>query len=390
MATSSEVLQKLIAAAYKGPVFGAGVSFGADAAARLLLIQKQIAAIAAISSGQLYACIERGMPEYNSHDVKRILGEIAPKAISFCPALAAGELATDADTKALAATASAIGTMYFADQTMDRGDEAMVLAIEQLCGHQPKVPATLARVVAARLAAIQDIQRHIRSFALPEDAPYVLNCYDQQVLYNEIGLHKMSVRYKALPKKDQHAFLAEHAPMAAWYMVSDAGLPSVASSLYAIYRHHDRQLPTLAEVHTDKKMKQFLQMCNVVARIGDEVGDWPVDAGQHKEWGVFSINPFNQYHPHFVATLCDLAGLTNPERIAWLQKAFKDFHSSDAARQTYTQQIPEVFFTHARESFLALSPAFVHKYKRYITLCMRVLEIAQVNMAGDRALAGQS
>ncbi len=389
MATQSQVLQKLIAAAYAGPVFGKDVSFGADATARLGDIAGQIAAIAGICNADLQQCVQQAIPEYTPKDVVRILGEIAPKAVSFCPALAAGELLGDANTKRLASAASAIGTMYFADQTMDRGDEAMVLAIEKLCGDQPKIPAKLAAGVASRLAALGDIKRHIDDLALPEDAPFVLDCYDQQVLYNEVGMHRLSAAYKALPKQKQPAFLSEHSAQAARFLVADAGLPSVSAPLYAIYRQNDNSLPPLSEVHGDSTMKAFLQMCNAVARIGDEVGDWWVDAGNDPAWGVFSLNPFNHYHPSFVGELCDLAGMSDQQQVAKLQQAFKDFHTSEGARKKYTTEIPALFFAHARQYTADLPPAFRKKYGLYITLCMRVLEIAHVNMIGDIALAGK-
>lgn len=390
MSTQAEMLQKLITAAYEGPVFGRGVSFAPETVERLPVIQAQIVAIADICNKELYATVQTGMPEYDELNIKRLLGEIAPKSVSFCPALAAGELTGDDNTRRLAGAAGAIGTMYFADQTMDRGDEAMVLAIERLCGQSPVVPANLEDAVTARLLALQDMKKHIDSFALPEDAPYVLECYDEQVLKNEVGLHRLSADYLECTADEQETFLGTHGAEAANFMVADAGLPSVSAALYSIYRANDSSLPPLSAVHGDSMMRLLLQTCNAVARIGDEVGDWQVDAGQDKDWGVFSINPFNQYHPKFIARLCELAGITDSSMVDSLQHSFKNFHNSDAMREQYTREIPAVFFAHARETFEKLPQEFIKKYGLYINLCRRVLEISQVNMMGDRALAGRN
>lgn len=108
------------------------------------------------------------MPECHEEEISAIVGQIAPKTVSFCPALAVGELD---DTLRLSASATAIGLMYWADQTMDRGDESMPIAIELFGGHGTPVPKKRAKVVHSRLAALNHIEDKIGELARPEDPP---------------------------------------------------------------------------------------------------------------------------------------------------------------------------------------------------------------------------
>lgn len=374
----SNVLEELIQAAYAGSVFGANNSFPRDALKKIHTIQEQIYAIKLIFTNELSTCIHTAMPQLSAKEIQRILKEIGPKAIAFCPALAAGELAGDENLHRLGAAASAIGIMYFADQSMDRGDIVMAKAIEEL---QNPTGKKLTPELASRVHALQSIQSNIEKLASPEDVPIVLDCFNQQVLYNEVLLYKLSLAYTKT--KDKQTFLASHANHLVELMVIDAGFPSVTTSLYAIYRQNDPQLLPLADVHGDNEIKTLLQICNAVVRIADEVGDWEIDAGHHPEWGVFSINPLNQYHPAIVTRFCELAHINNEDIRLSLQQLCRDFHTNP---KKYGPQITDILFNHARD-YINNLPSHMQVYSRYILLCKRVLEIGYVNMIGDQALA---
>lgn len=384
----STILNDLIMAAYSGAVFGPGKSFGLDVLRQMPVVLKQIESIGDIFYTELDVCIRKAMPDWSDSEVRKIMKEIGPKAVSFCPALTAGELTGKDDIHRLAAAASAIGVMYFADQSMDRGDETMVAAIEELCGYNPIVSQEDTSKVHSRLAALQHIESNVNNLALTDDAPFVLDCYNKQVLYNEVLLHKLSLEYLQLESTDkQQEFLGRYAEQLAMLMVIDAGFPSVTASLYAIYRQNDSDLLPLSVVHADENILKILRICNTVVRIADEVGDWEIDAGHHPEWGTFSINPFNQYHPAIVFRLCELAYIQDDALVASLQQAFREFHTSKENTERYGKYITDTFFNHIRGYINELPGDVVNMHSRYITLCKRVLEIGSVNIMGDKALA---
>jgi hypothetical protein len=381
MAAKTSVLDDLIHAAYKGPVFGPHESFGHNAASRVNTIQEQIKEIGLIFNNELSACIHTAIPKLSDTEIQQIIKEIGPKAVAFCPALTAGELVGNENLQRLARAACAIGVMYFADQSMDRGDELMPKAIEAL---QSSRAAHAEKGITARLSSLGYIQANIKRLALPEDTPIVLDCFNHQVLYNEVLLHNLSLEYMKINKRKRTVFLTAHADQIARLMVVDAGFPSVTSSLYAIYRQNDPNLLPLSVVHNDEAIVKLLQICNTVVRIADEVGDWEIDAGHHPQWGVFSINPFNQYHPAIITKFCELASINDSSLQLSLQAAFRDFHTDTERHGSY---ITTTFFNHARDYINNLSPDIQTAHSRYILLCKRVLEIGHVNMMGDKALA---
>lgn len=387
MTSQSSVLDDLIKAAYRGTVFGQHESFAQDSISKIDTIHEQIKDIGAIFNVELYTAIKKAMPDLSDENVQRIMKEIGPKAVGFCPALTAGELTGEENVRRLAAAASAIGVMYFADQTMDRGDELMVSAIERLNGASNDVTGGEVNEIATRRSALDHIKSNIDALALPEDAPIVLDCYNQQVLHNEVLLHKLSVQYSQLDKSQQQDFLAQNAKQIVDLMVVDAGFPSVTTALYAIYRQNDTALLPLAEVHGDESISRLIQICNAVVRIADEAGDWEVDAGHHPEWGIFVINPFNQYHPDIIARFCELASIEDEEVKSSLQQAFKEFHTDKETTRKNASYITRIFFDHVRDYVNALPDDVRKKHSRYILLCKRVLEIGHVNMMGDIALS---
>lgn len=387
MDQTSHTLDTLIQTTFRGPVFGPDNAFGVDAASHIPDIKKQVAIIAQDFKSELTRCITSALPTADTPTVARLLEEITPKSVTFCPALTAGELMGDDNTRRLAGAASAIGIMYFADQSVDRGDEYMVEAIEYLCGK--KQPRSIPPEVMARLASLQRIRANIQTFALPEDVPYVLDCYDQQVLANEAALHTISNDYLQANAEDRRILLENSVDDIARRMIIDAGFPSVTASLYAIYRQNDATLAPLADVHADPAIQELLRLCNVVVRIADELGDYDIDAGHQPEWGTFSINPFNQYHPRFFELFCTQAAIHNPMIVGQLQQACEAFsHAEPNERIQLAASIAQLLFNHIRRVFDTLPEHLTSRHGLYVQLCKRVLEIGHVNMAGDKALAG--
>jgi hypothetical protein len=325
---------------------------------------------------QLVDLITAGMPEVpHAAMAKIVTSEIMPKTLAFCPALTVGEVD---DPVRLGAVASAVALMYWGDQTMDRGDAAMPQAIELLGGTAQSTDP----IVQARFKALCGIEQKIRHLARPEDAPYVLACFYDQVLKHEVYLHRLSKDYQAVA--DKPAFVAEHAVRIAEITTISAGFPSISSSLYAIYRQAQPDLPPLKAVYANSDMTQLLQVCNVVVRLWDELGDWQMDAGHDPSKGLFVINPFNEYNPAMLQRFCELADIRNASHSKALQKAVGEFHHD---RQAHTATVLQVLSEHTRSYFANLKPDLVAEYGQYITLCKRVMEIGYVNRIGDIALA---
>ncbi len=380
--TTDERLQQFLDATWANPVMGNTFEGGRE---RYLEIAGQLGAIAAIATPELTSYVHEGMPEWDETEAKRVVGqEILRKTLAFCPALTNGELGDQIERQSAATTA--VGLMYWGDQTMDRRDPHMAKACELLGRVDPQETTGKVR---ARLTALGRIEDKINYLARPEDAPFVLTCFYDQVLNNEARTQKLSQRY--LASSDQQEFLARNGSDLAEISTVSAGFPSISSSLYAIYRQQNRQLPPLSEINASIPMQDMLRVCNVTVRIWDELGDWKMDRGDDPSMGMFVINPFNQYHESFVGRFCELGGINDVRQRDSLQRAFVDFHKSPEARETGSAHILETFRVHARDYMMGLDrqlpPDLRERYDQYITLCKRVLEIGYVNHIGDIALA---
>jgi hypothetical protein len=386
MADRADLLNQLLALTHEGPVFGEGLAFGPLNNARAGLITRQTGDIAEALSKRLLPCLQKALPDASAEHISRNLSEVVPKTAAFVPALAAGELTGARNTHNLTLAATAVGCMYIADQLTDRGDERMLRAIE--------TPRQTPGVVSAnpRNAILLQMRADIYELALADDASIVFECFDQKVLRNEARLHRLSGAYAKLDGTGQQTFLAHHAKELAVLMVEDAGFQSVTSVLHAAYRRQNPGLPSVAELHNDPSIKQIIQVCNAAARIADEYGDWWMDAGSDPRYGVFSINPFNQYHPIMLETFCRLAGIEDAQEIAAIQTACKKFHTSNAQRQVSGRYITERFFDQMRHYInqYRTTHANSHRFTTYMTLCMRVGEISFINMMGDITLAPES
>ncbi|HSE29276.1 MAG TPA: hypothetical protein VLA77_01690 [Candidatus Saccharimonadales bacterium] len=367
----SDILVKLLNQTWSSPVFGD--SF-------INVNQKAvIAQIKQITNGvknDLTKIIGMGMPELTQDQVNEIVGQIVPKTVSFCPALTAGEIT---DTKKLQAAATAIGVMYWGDQTMDRGDMSMPFALKRLGGQNVDVPAEIRYLVEARLEALRQIEAQIAFFAKSEDVEIVLSCFVEQVLANEVKLHELSLRYLRAQNKDK--FITSNAKEIARLMVVDAGFPSVSSSLYAIYRHENARLIPLSQLYADMQITTLLQICNAVVRAADEFGDWKMDRGHDAKWGIFVINLFNQANHALINEFLSLAEIKPTLQIT---DAFLNFAEN---REKNGAFLMKVFFDHIKEHIKNLPEHTAKKNEHYILLCKRVLEIGKVNELGDIELS---
>ncbi len=368
---------------WESPVFGD--AFGEIAPDRLCRAQRQMSEIADQVTTDLTEYITEATPRLEQGAVLQVIkGEILKKTIAFCPALTAGELD---DTRRLSDVATAVGLMYWADQTMDRGSSTMHCAVRLLDADPRTVAAEALPDVRRKHRALMRIEEKVRSFANPEDADLVLDCFYGQVLQNEACMRDLSIGHQMAG--DRYTFLGRHAARIANTLTVNAGFPSIASSLYAVYRQHDASLPPLSDVYADTHMTEMLQRCNATVRLWDELGDWEMDQGSNPSKGVFALNLFNQHHPAIIKGFCDLAGIRDPEMQTNLQELFSTFHDSKGAREVNGYQIEGIFLDHIRK-YMNGSPgelpgSFI-EFGQYWALSRRVLEIGYANRVGDIAL----
>jgi hypothetical protein len=376
-------LQSFLEASWRNPVFGD--TFPASSPHRLQLAAERLGAIATAVVPELGGYIAEGMPD-QSPEVTAVIvkKEILDKTLAFVPALT---LHMDIDDVArLQAVTTAVGLMYWGDQTMDRGDTHMPLAIRRL----PKPSPTDNSPVGRRARSLSRIEDKVAELARPEDAPLVLPTFYDQVLLHEVRANELSQAYEALAPADQPAFLTEHAREFAEITTISAGLPSVACSIYAIRRQHDPSLPSLPDVYADSRMTDMLQVSNVIVRLWDDYGDCAMDAGDTDK-GVFAINPFNQYHPAMVERFCELAHIDNPAIRASMQAAFKGFHDDPAAREVRGAYILATLRNHIRgymerlEASLRGGPD--EGLLTFVNTVKPVVEIGYVNTLGDIAMS---
>lgn len=354
-----------------------------DNTERLAWAEEQLAAVKAVATAEVVATLKAGMPEESMSRIQDIVErEILPKTLAFCPALTVNERLQDVSR--LGAVTAAVSYMYWGDQTMDRGDAAMFSAIQLLNG--VSIPAEQdTSLVRARYKALMAIEVKINQLAKPEDAPFVLACFNDQVLGNEAAMHDLSQQY--LDSKRAPTFLAKHARQLADLMTVSAGFPSISSSLYAIYRQHDASLPALPAIYANEHMVNLLQVCNVVVRLWDELGDWEMDSGKYPESGKFVVNPFNQYDPAIIDHFNDLAAIKDQEQRKSMHQAFQNFHNSTKERRSASTYILDTLSRHIRHYIATLPAVTRQEFSQYIELCKRVLEIGYVNHIGDMELA---
>ncbi len=396
MSAQSGLLKQLLDVTHKGYVFGEDAAFGPSDAARRAAIGAQTSQIIADAGVELAKVLSMALPEATKQEVAAHVRQITTKAGAFVSALTAGDLTGKDNTRWLTQAVMAVCAMYAADQLTDRGDISARLSIEQFIGMDPRIDPGDMELVAARTGILTFMGETIDELAAEGDGPHVMVCFDQLVLGNEARLQQLSDQYVDLPEDASRAFLGKHAVTIADLMVADAGFQSVTSVLHTIYRRNDPSLPTIKELHANPVIVRTIQVCNVVARVADERGDWWMDAGNDPRYGVFSINPFNQYHPQLVARLCELAGIVDAAEVEQLQEHFQAFSlaapDDQQTRDHHGQSVTDCFFKRMRDQVIGLErelPAGTfQRFRRYITLCMRVGEISFANMLGDIHMAG--
>jgi hypothetical protein len=322
----------------------------------------------------------KSMPDATNGTVPDVMEQIASKSTAFCAAIAAGEID---DTDRLCAAALSIALVYWIDQSMDRGDEAMLTAVNALSrdgltpsSENPSLPP----LAAARFNGLQALETQVRRLSRPEDGPILLQTVFTDTLMQEARVWELSQRY--LTYASQGQFWAKHADEVARLSITNGALIYVTAAIYAIYRWHRPDLPSLSEIFDQKLIMVLMRgPCNAAIRLYDDLGDRFVDSGMYPQWGGFYLNIFNQTHPAYLSRFLHHAHVHNPQDVHALTSAFR-------AKSARSNRYIVGFFTNMlRQRMAALPPGIWQQYGTFLKLAKRVLEAGYVNTMGDMYLA---
>jgi hypothetical protein len=327
--------------------------------------------------------------------------QLLGKGGAFITALGVFELDPKTDWLAALQLMSGLG-MYGSDQGMDRGFKPMITAIRLVddCGERVESPETDELLFAGGDAVRRClgflgvmIGDPINKYTHWTDTGIIRRHFYGNVLGNELRHRELTDAYL----RDSERFWELDAEELARITTISAGFPSISASWYAIFRQQDYMLgreqamPELMRLYQDDRIRELDQVCNVVARLLDELGDWHMDSGE-TDMGIFVVNPFNQYDERFVDEYCKLGNITGDTRDK-LQDAIANFHGD---RPHHKAVVMDLLKAHIREYMDAVDnwvkgPTVDSKlrlgYLRYVTMCKRVMEICFVNAIGDPALA---
>ncbi len=325
--------------------------------------------------------VEWMQPDVPETDVGEIIRQLGPKSTAFCSAIAAGEID---DIERLIAVGLSIALIYWADHSIDRGDAKMEAAVRLFA--QPwltKLPVVSADLPQAlsRLSGLVVLEQVIRQLSRPEDAPLLLEHVACEVLWREARVLELSRQYKA---GDAEAFWATYALEMGEHVVKNGALIYVTGAVYAIYRQHYPQLPSLAEVFSQTAMMDVITgPCNAAIRVFDDLGDRSIDDGHDPRWGSFCLNLFNQPDTDWLRAIFQLARLEDQNIVRAVLEAFQ---IGNKAGDAY---IVSVFVDLVREQLAALPASVQTSYRVFLTLCMRVMEAGYVNTMGDIELSDE-
>lgn len=374
MTASSHKLRSLLRLLWQNPLFGDSFPASLDENKLLRLFDDVYARLVEL----LPPVLQQGMPEASPEQVRQIFDEIAPKSVAFCAAISAGEI-ENADS--LAYAAAAIALSYWADQSIDRGDEAMIEAVQVLNGQRQAIEPQPDNLVACRLEGLRQIRYYSEKVNnSSEDLPFIVGVIQQSIPLDDVFLHSMSNLFLQNPID---SFWEDHAQEIAKRLINCAGFMSAGSILYALYRRSSLELSSLAEIVSDSILQEFIyETCNPAVRVFDDVGDAWSDSGENASWAVFSLNVINQNHPLLVKHFLTLSGI--PENY---QEYIEGISLFALPLQQRRIQVVVFYRDLVRQRLQKLPRLLWDKYALFLTLSKRILEASFVNLVGDAFLA---
>jgi hypothetical protein len=371
-------LVELLYETWRSPVFADSYPNFSIRQAELVLAQLEKTSTLLVIN--LETLLRQGMPEATPLMVADIIQQIASKSVAFCAAIAAGEVD---DVDRLHAAALSIALVYWADQSMDRGDGAMLTAVHTLRnnGSTPSWQGhNLPPLEAARFKTLQAIETQVRQLSRPEDAPVLLQAVFYDTLKQEARIWELSQRYLTQPDKNQ--FWSHHADEVAYLSINNGAFIYVTAAIYAIFRCHRPALPPLSEIFQNRQVMDLMEgPGNAAIRVYDDLGDRHIDSGDYPQWGDFYLNIFNQANVFLLDNFLRYAHIYDPQDVDSLIAAFQ------AADEESHRYIVDFFTGLLRQRVTALPPVVWQRYGLFLRLAKRVLEAGYVNTMGDMNLA---
>lgn len=366
--TCSTKLNELVTNLWSSPVFGN--SFSAQISQPMLT---RINRIYQRCADDLLVMITSMRPDLSEHARRALVDQVAPKSVAFCGILTVDDVD---DPVRCAATAIATAIVYLGDQTIDRGDTAMLWALERLSHSQDlRGYGAPSKAQAERyLELLGGMVQQVNLMARPEDRFELLHLLVHDTLVREARVLRLNQIFLQV---DEETFWEEYAEEYAEQIVMNAGFIAVASMNYSVLRHTRPHLPSVALVLSSApSIAAALKAGSAACRIFDEVGDRVIDQG-HTRWGKFCVNPCNQRDPRFLNALCDSMGMHEPETRKNLLSAFytEDFGSVIEQTRAFV-----------REQYAAIPTHLWQEYGPFLRLSQRVLEAGWVNLVGDEQL----
>lgn len=372
MAASSHKLRSLLRLLWQNPLFGDSFPAELDEARMFRLFDDVYVRLREV----LPPVLEQSMPEASPEHTSQIFDEIAPKSVAFCAAISAGEIE---HVERLANAAAAIALSYWVDQSIDRGDEEMIEAVNRINGIERK--SSVLSGDAGRLYGLHQIRVHAEQVNdFPQDLPFVLRAIQKETPQEDAILRLLSDRFIRNPAE---IFWQEHGQEVASRLIKCAGLMSAGSILYALYRRDRPDLPSLAEIDTQPELQKFIWATgNPAVRVFDDAGDAWSDSGEKVDWMLFNLNLINQNHPLLFRAFLEFSGFS--ENDAEFLRAVSLFELPLAQRRV---EVVKFYRDVVRARLVQLPVTLWGRYATFLTLLKRILEASFVNLVGDALLS---
>lgn len=328
------------------------------------VVLAQIKSVNTAFLSEMSSLLTQAMPLVAPAEINKLVQSIGSKIVPFCAAIVAGD---PSETHQLQSVAMNISLIYWADQSMDGGDESLSAAVKLLNNGSSTRPSAM---VASRLTALRSIEQGVETFSLPEDKLTLLQCGIQETLIQESRKRELNRLYGL---QGESEFWAVHTQETADILLATAALINIVATMYAmIYRHNQPQLPSLPEVFQEKRIMEVLYgPYNAAIRLFDDLGDRSRDASHYPGWGEFNLNIFNQPQPELIYAFLRRAGL-KADRFDPVLQAFRDGTEDSRA------YIVQVFIDLIRDWFASLPAPIWEKYRVFLVLAKRVMEVAYV------------
>ncbi len=374
MLTHEDKLRYLLSLLWKSPVFGDAFNPSLDKNQTMQWFQ----IIQQETRQTLKSILTKAMPEDNSKAIDETIAQILPKSIAFCAGTTAGEIA---NLDKLVRLSLVISIIYWTDQSMDRGDNAIgealsrFLAVESAQSEIYDTPS-----VKARKSALQTMIALVEQITLPEETSLIYRGILYDILHNEYQVRLYSMKFSQHPGEE---FWKNHAEELAQALVFGSGLSAICEATYALYRHQNPSLPSLEEILSQPVLADFYRgTLNAAARLFDDVGDWRIDTGQLPEWGLFNTNIVNQSHPLLIEAFLKHSGACLDALL--YQRAYHLFGLSDEQSRL---SLVDLYCELCRQQLKNIPLEIRERYTVFITIAKRILEASFVGMLGDIFLA---